>query len=134
MASIFSLGTHLTHDTSVSFTPRSSRPHYIFLSERQSDCVAIVHPPLPFHFLPTRACKNFWAALAQKNAPAVLKKKQKKENSVSVCDPANKRCPARKRQKEIRKTDGKGKKENLKPKMPPAPPLTTPPKDFQAML
>lgn len=52
----FSLGTHLTHDTSVSFTPGSSRPHYIFLSGRL--CGYCAPRPHPFHLLPTRACKK----------------------------------------------------------------------------
>lgn len=47
MTSIFIPVTHLTHDTSFSFTPWSSRTHYIVLSERQSDCAAIVVPHHP---------------------------------------------------------------------------------------
>lgn len=53
----FSLRTHLTHDTSVSFTPGSSRPHYIFLSVRLCGPLCAL-PPQPFHLLPARACKK----------------------------------------------------------------------------
>lgn len=81
MTSIFYLGTYLTHDTIISFTPQSSHPHYILLSEKQSDCAAIVAPLL----FPLKGLYNFRQCL-QKNAPTVL---NEIILSLSVCDQVN---------------------------------------------
>ena len=139
----FSILEHIWHMTQAFHSRlKAPRPHYIFLSEKQSDCAAIVASPLllllllpSLLFFPPQGPVQFQAALAEK-----CPHRPKWNHSFSSGLWSRERLgSARKRQKEIRKTDRK-KKRNKSLRCPSPllvlPKTTTPslPKDLQAML